>query len=127
MVKIVVDSSMWIEYFKGSPKGEILRQHIEHDELFITSVCVAEVTAIVLREGFSLDTTIVILQSLAKTIAVNFSQAHDAGVLYADLRKKKQKISLSDVITISVAKSIDAKILTCDHDFQGLANVILVE
>lgn len=125
MVKYVVDSSAWVEYLAGSQRAEPLRKYFDDGELLTTSLCAAEVIAKVAKEGQSVDAAKNSIHTHSTIITIDFSTAVEAGVKYAELRKTKPKIALSDVITIISAKNMEAKILTFDTDFKGIPGAIV--
>ena len=127
MSRVIVDSSAWIEYLSGSQKGKSTQSYIDSNELYTTSLCVAEIAAKAKRENYPLETALQALQSLSKIITIDFEMAKEAGALYVDLRRNKPKISLSDAITVVAAHKKDAKILTFDRDFEKLPQTILLK
>lgn len=126
MDKLVVDSSAWIEYFKGEVKGTAVKKHIDSHELFTSGFCVGEIVVTFLRNNLPLDVALSFLKIRSNIVPVDFSIAENAGKLYHELRKKNGKISLSDTISLAIAKKLNAKILTFDNDFQGMKEAIVL-
>lgn len=126
MTKYVIDSSAWIEYFKGTPEGQNVKKYFEANELFTTSLCVAEITAKFLREGLPVEAALLAIRSQSTIISLDFPIGSEAGKLYFELRKKKPKIALSDAFSLIVAKNINAKVLTFDNDFRGSPEAIVL-
>lgn len=126
MDKLLVDSSAWIEYLDGSPEGEEVRKYFKEKQLFTSTNCVAEIIARALRTGISIELVKTVLKAQSIIISIDFESGCQGGIIYTDLRKQKPKISLSDAVTIAVARKIEAKILTFDNDFQGVAEAIVL-
>jgi len=126
MVKFIVDSSAWIEYLGGTPKGSKLQKYFDGGELFTTGVCVAEVVAKVLREGLSAEIALDAIRSLSKIIPVDYALGSDGGKLYVSLRSSRPKIALADALSVSAARRLSAKVLTFDKDFSGLPEAIVL-
>lgn len=127
MNKFVIDSSAWIEYLKGSDSGNKLNSYFKESEIFTTSLCVAEIIAKVLREGFSADIALKAILSISLVTNVDLEVGDKGGRVYYELRKNKPKIALSDAITLASARKLGAKIITFDHDFEGLKEAIILE
>ena len=126
MDKLIVDSSAWIEYLDGSPEGEKVRKYFKEKQLFTSTNCVAEIIARALRTGISIELIKTVLNVQSTIVNIDFDTGYQAGIIYTELRKQKPKISLSDAMTLAIAKKIEAKILTFDNDFRGLAEAIVL-
>ncbi len=126
MTKLVIDSSAWIEYLAGTHRGEKIKEYFEKAELFTSAVCVAEITAKVLKEGLSAEIVLAAIRARSSVLSVDFQIGSEAGKKYAVLRKKKPKIALSDAISLVFAEKINAKVLTFDRDFEGLPQTIVL-
>jgi len=126
MTKFIIDSSAWIEYLNGSERGDKLKKYFERNELFTTSVCVAEVIAKVIREGHSTNIAEKAIHSNSTIINIDFLLAVEAGKTYITLRKTKPKIALSNAISLVVAQKISGKVITFDKDFANLPEAIVL-
>ncbi|HLC85251.1 MAG TPA: PIN domain-containing protein [Candidatus Nanoarchaeia archaeon] len=129
MNDIFIDSSAWIEYFMGSEKGRKVREHIHKEgiKIFTTGIVVAEVCTKFLKDGLSAAEAMVAIRSLARTINFDAQLGFQTAVAYVAERKKKPKLGLIDAHIIAVAAHLDSKVLTCDYDFSGISNVILIK
>ncbi|MBI2136367.1 PIN domain-containing protein [Candidatus Woesearchaeota archaeon] len=125
MAKYIIDSSAWVEYLAGRKRAEPLKKYFEEGGLFTTPVCVAEIIAKVAKEGLSVENAKNSIHAHSAILAFDFSTAVEAGTTYAELRKTKPKIALSDAITIVLARNIKAKILTFDNDFRNIQEAIV--
>lgn len=127
MGKLIVDASAWVEYLSGTEKGEKVKKYFEKNELYTPAISVSEVIAKMLREGFSEEIAILAMPARSQIVSTNFEIASDAGKIYYTLRKKRDKISLSDAICLSTAKKLSGKVLTFDNDFQGISEAIVLK
>ncbi len=126
MDRLIVDSSAWIEYFKGGEKGLAVKKYIDGHELLTSSLSISEIIASFLRNNLPLDAALAFLKVKSSIISIDFSIAENAGKLYHDLRKKNGKISLSDTICLEIAKKHNAKIITFDNDFREIPEAIVL-
>ncbi len=126
MDKLIIDSSAWIEYFKGGTKGNIVKKYVDAHTIFTSGLCIGEITATFLRNNMPLDVALSFLKIKGAIVPIDFSIAESAGKLYYELRKKNGKISLSDAVSLAIAKKMNAKVLTFDNDFQGLPEAIVL-
>lgn len=56
-MKYFIDTSAWIEYFKGSLAGEKVDKVLREDnEIFILSIIIGETISILKREGKNIET-----------------------------------------------------------------------
>ena len=125
----MLDSSAWIEYIIGSSKGEevfeILKQN--QDEIYSLSLIFAEVVSKFKREKEDFNLAFRIISSNSKVLEVSPEIAKEAGLLHAEMKKKKRDFGLIDAIIWVVAKKLNAKLVTCDFHFRAFKNVVLLK
>lgn len=126
MSKLIVDTSVWIEYLGATPRGEKIRPYFENNELFTTALGVGEITAKVLREGKDVEIALNAVLALSTIVSVDFNLGKEAGNAYVTLRKVKPKIALSDALALVTARKLAAKVLTFDKDFDKLPEAIVL-
>jgi PIN domain nuclease of toxin-antitoxin system len=129
MSKIVVDSSAWIEYFEGTPKGEKVREFLAKSDTFplITGVIATEVISKFLRSGHSAQEITNALGAVAMFVPYGISLAQKTAEVYAKQRKTKPKFGMADANVLAAAMLNNAKIITCDTDFAGLSEAIVIK
>lgn len=121
MTNRVVDSWAWIEYLRGTEKGQHLKKEIEAgSKLFTHSVTVAEIISKTKRDAGDTETAWHALLSLSKIIETDAEFAKEVGLLHADIKSKRPNFSLSDAFSLFAARKYGAKVLTGDPDFKGL-------
>lgn len=122
----VLDSSAWIEYAKGSERGGLVRSAVLGKQLYMCSYNVTEACAHALRAG--VNDELVLRAILDKTIQIHVDAklAIAAARMYHAARKKKPKFSYGDALAYVAADEFGLKLLTCDNDFAGVKNAVVV-
>jgi predicted nucleic acid-binding protein len=135
-VKTVVDSYAWIEHFLGSEKGEKVDEILQNsDEIYTPDVVLAEVARKYAREGVEeriIQTRLEQIEDASNIVDLDVELALEAAKCYlameADSKKRKLTLpSLFDAVVLATGKSLDAKILTGDQHFRGLAETLWLE
>ena len=127
MTSYIIDSWAWIEYFEGSQIGQKVREIIEKNECFTSSLSIAEVTIKLIRKGKDSQEGYFLMNSLSKELPINNEIAFEAGKLYVEKRKKLKDIGIVDVIIMTQARKNNLTIVTGDREhFKSERNVILV-
>ena len=130
MNNIILDSSAWIEYFKGTEKGEKIKKYVDanSDSVYSNGIIVAEVCSKFLKDGSSnTEKAFNIIISLSKSVNLNFDIGFDSSKTYISHRKNNNKFSLIDSIILTLAKSINGKVITCDSDFVGINDAVFIK
>ncbi len=124
MKRIMVDSSVWIEYFRGNFHNTgLIEQGLRQGHVYITGPIVAELLQGVKTAGEH--------AALSRCIgAVSFVECAykdwlEAGNISFNLRKKGITVPLTDIIIAVVAKKIEAAIYTRDKHFEEIPGVSL--
>ena len=108
-MKVVVDSSGWIEFFVDGPNGKWFAQAIrDASELIIPSITVLEVYRYVLRERGRQD-------ALQAAATMRQGRVVDLGA--------SLKLPLADSVIYATALAAEAELWTQDADFEGLESV----
>jgi predicted nucleic acid-binding protein len=120
---ILVDSSVWIDFFSSSPgrAGAELRRMIEEAEPFaLTGVVVAEVL-----QGLTRDTRR-IEQYLAQWEMLEphgFETYREAAAIYRAARAKGITPTTINTVIAAIALDHNASVLTLDQDFSRIARI----
>jgi len=126
MSKLVVDSSAWVEYFLGTEKGRAIREKFKNQELLTTGLIASEVGMKFLRDVGGSEEVFTALKSLSLLIPFDFYLAEQTSEIYVKHRKSKPKFGLADAHVLAAARIIGAKVLTCDNDFVGIPDAIII-
>ena len=123
---IVVDSSAWIEYLRGtgSAADTTLRTELSRDGV----LGVVDVVRLELLAGATSDAQLtVVTRLLARAVALPSSSPADherAALLYRSARRSGQTVrSLFDCLVAAAALRLDAPVLALDRDYEVLASV----
>lgn len=129
MSKIVVDSSAWVEYFEGTEKGARVREFLAkaHSFPLITGVIATEVISKFLRSGHSGEEIAKALGAMAMFVPHGISLAQKTAEVYSKQRKTKPKFGMADANVLATALMNDAKIITCDTDFLGIPEAVVIK
>ena len=119
---LVVDSSVWIEFFSGSEKARI----IEDKDLATSIVAIAEIADKFEREEKDCTNVIQFINEHARVLPLTVEIALKAGKIKNNIRKKKSKFGLFDALHLATAQSIGAQLITADFDFVGIENVMVI-
>jgi predicted nucleic acid-binding protein len=123
----VFDSYAWIEYFRGSKKGEKVKNFVESKKGVTPIIVIAELSAKYHKEGWDFwDKDLQFIMSKSVIFDLTLEIASSAGKTRKDLRKEKPNFGLADAIILETGKSINAPVLTGDPHFKGLSNTIFI-
>jgi len=122
--KVLIDTSVWIKYFKDKPGtfstrvDEVLSRH---------EVCVPKIVIAELIQGSRTEREISLIQDFVDAFSV-IDQKEDswvkAGRLLFNLRKKGKTIHLTDCYIAVIAQEHSCQICTLDEHFVDLAKVL---
>lgn len=111
-----------MEYFRGSPPGERVRELLESREvLFTPSVCLAELKAKYLREGHDPVDRLRFIKSRSSIVVVDAAVAEEA----ADL-KLRHTLHMVDALVLSCARAQESELVTGDPRFDGIPGVMML-
>ncbi len=116
MKKILIDTSAWIEYFRGSKEVA----EIVHDKnLYLACIVGPIITELI--QGLKTENEKDVLASALESIpqlSINDQDWVDAGKTGAVLRKKGFTVPLADLIIYTLASNNKCSIYTADKHFQ---------
>lgn len=131
---IVFDSYAWVEYFIGSKRGAVAKEHLEGEEIATPDIVLAEIARKYLREGMDVHEVrgrLYFISSQSEVEAMDADLALAAAEAWGELeaRARKEKLrrpSLTDGILLALARKRGAKVLTGDEHFKGLKEAIML-
>jgi predicted nucleic acid-binding protein len=118
---ILVDSSVWIDFFSSSPgrAGHELRRMIQESEPFaLTGVVVAEVLQGLIRNADRIERFLGQWELLEPK---GFQTYRTAAAIYRAARGKGMSLRTIDTLIAAIALEYDATVFTLDHDFSRIA------
>jgi predicted nucleic acid-binding protein len=120
---ILVDSSVWVDFFSSSPgrAGAELRRMIDESEPFaLTGVVVAEVLQGLTRDAGRIDQFLMQWDMLEPT---GFATYREAAAIYRGARAKGISLTTIDTLIAAIALEHGTSIFTLDQDFSRIARI----
>ena len=123
-MKIIVDTSVWIEYLKNKPQvAEKLDQQLLAGKIFTVGPVVAE-----LLQGARTEKDYQLLKNSIHGLSYIDTGVEDwikAGNISFKLRRKGVTIPITDCLIAAVAIRQNASIMTYDRHFENIPNLKL--
>jgi predicted nucleic acid-binding protein len=125
--KLVIDSSAWIEYFKGSERGKPVIPWVDNpvNDRITLDVCVSEIKYWYLAKGLNFHPIFSVLCEKSTILESSLKDWLVAAELKIEKRRKHPDIGLVDVLQMVHARKLKARILTTDPHFRGEKRVVL--
>ncbi len=125
----IIDSYAWIEYFKGSTKGEILRAlFLKEENKFATIECsLAEIKGWSLREKEDFDKHFIIIRANSTIFPVVQQNWIEAARERFELRKSRKHFGLIDAVIVVKQKEHGCKVISGDPHFKEMPGSIFME
>jgi predicted nucleic acid-binding protein len=120
---ILVDSSVWVDFFSSSPgrAGAELRRMIDESEPFaLTGVVVAEVLQGLTRDAGRIEQFLVQWDMLEPT---GFATYREAAAIYRGARAKGISLTTIDTLIAAIALEHGTSVFTLDQDFSRIARI----
>jgi len=120
---ILVDSSVWIDFFSSSPgrAGAELRRMIEEAEPFaLTGIVVAEVLQGLTRDARRIEQYLMQWEMLEPR---GFETYREAASIYRAARAKGITPTTIDAVIAAIALEHKASVFTLDQDFFRIASI----
>ena len=125
---ILVDTSVWVEIFKDTKKGQIALEKLKQSEtIYLSNISIAEIVAWSERNSIDSEELLVGISKTANYLELDNQILKEAGLRYNKIRSLNQKIGLIDVIIYTAAQMHGLKLISCDNDFENLPNVEIVK
>lgn len=123
-IEFVIDTSAWIEYFRGSSRGAKVRTIIEKSVIGTSILSVAELSDKYEREGMMMDFSkdLAYVAGRSAIILLELEDATKAGQLKQEVRREKEKFGLVDALILLQTRRLGGQLITFDRDFEGLEN-----
>ncbi len=118
MKKILVDTSIWIEYFKGNKSVAAIIEEKNAHTVFIAGPMITELIQ-GMKTKSEKDNFASSLESLPR-LAITDRDWLDAGMLGSALREKGITVPLPDLIIYTLAKNNNCSLYTLDKHFETI-------
>ena len=121
MKKVLVDSSVWIDFFKGKDSAAILGELIENNLICVNELILAELVPFLrLRKEFRL---IDLLRAVEiKPLRIDWEEILEFQEL--NLAKGINNIGIPDLIIVQNARDYDCALYTVDKHFELMGKAI---
>ncbi len=124
--KIVLDASAWIEYLVGSDKGMQVAKHIREKQPVMNSINLMEVCVYALRKGLNDEKIFRDTLQQVYVIGLTGQESIHAARLYFKAVEKQSKLSYADAIALTTADELKTTLITCDNDFSGIKQAVVI-
>lgn len=138
--QLLIDSSCWIEFFRGSRIGQKVSTHLASNSNMTLNVVLAEVVCVLLAppkesrsgpkarsappmvplSGGQVDLVVARIGLLSTVDGFTAQEAVLAGKIRAELTARKRNAAYADCIQMAVARLRGAKVLSKDAIFDGI-------
>ena len=126
-MKILIDSSAWIEYLEGSTKGEKVREIFSGDnELYVLNFIISEVISKIKRKNMNEELAYRAIITNSKVLNLTPRIAKNAGLLHAEMKKKIKDFGLADALILATAREMNMKVLTEDKHFKKFKEAVFL-
>jgi len=116
----VVDSSGWLEYFRGGPNAEVFAPAVtDREKLVVPVLTIYEVVRKYLARGSD-------LQAMEAAAAMQRGRVVDLDTALAVEAARlgcRHKLPMADAVILATARAAGAVLWTMDGDFEGLPGV----
>lgn len=125
----IIDAYAWIEYFKGSKKGENAAKVIDSQKTrTITLECtLAEIKGWALREDVDFKKLHDVVVCSSDIVHITAEDWLDAAEMRFEMRKKVPDFGFIDALILAVQKRTKYKVLTGDPHFRDLKDTVFLQ
>ncbi len=123
----LLDTWVWIEYFKGSKEGARVKSIMEKSTVYTSAISLAEISKWVCQNNGDLDFAVKQIKTNSIIIDLEEIVLLEAGKNYVEVRKIKNAMGLIDIIIYTCADIHSLTVVTGDPDFEGLPNVEMIK
>ncbi|MCU0330176.1 MAG: type II toxin-antitoxin system VapC family toxin [Candidatus Kapabacteria bacterium] len=118
--RIVMDSSVWVEFYMGNPAiKKLVIEHLRNRMVVVPSICLYEVSLAVERR-IGEDMVKVAVANMQEQIVDDLTASRATAA--AQIRNER-KLAMADSLVYAATLAHGATLLTQDRDFEGLPNV----
>jgi|SRR3989344_7021637 len=115
----LLDTSAWVEYFKGSDRGEFVKKELLK-KAATSAITLAEISQWIAKNKGDVPFAVKQIKDNSTIVQLEEDILVESGKLYEQLRSTRNKISLIDCIIYTTARIHMLPLLTSDTDFYGL-------
>lgn len=125
----IIDSYAWIEYFRGSRKGEQLRElFLDEGNTFLTiECCLAVIKGWALRQGKNFTELWRVVRANSRLVALTELDWIAAAEERFTQRKTRAGFGLIDATLLVKQKEFNCQVISGDPHFKGLPHVLFMD
>jgi len=123
---ILLDTSAWVEVFRGTALGKKIKSIIYDKVLFTSVLSIAEISKWCSENSLDDSKFLDIIEENSNLIALKREALISGGKLCANLKKKIHNFDLIDACIYTSARIYGAGILTTDHYFELLEGAQII-
>lgn len=121
---LVMDSSIWVEFFLGNTKvKELVIEELRKKAIIVPSICIYEV-ALAVERRIGEEMVKVVVANMREQLVDNLSATR---ALSAAQLRNERKLAMADSMVYASTLAHDATLITNDRDFEGLPNVLYLK
>lgn len=124
--KYILDSSVWVEYLRGTEKGIKVKNFVEKGGVGVSIIGIAELADKFEREKMNFNRHFMFIRNMSNIIPLSIHIAFHAARIKNQMRPNNPKFSLADGIHLATAFQENATLITADKDFSGAKNVMII-
>jgi predicted nucleic acid-binding protein len=120
---ILVDSSVWVDFFSSSPGGagsELRRMIADSEPFALAGVVVAEVLQGLTRDAVQIERY---LEQWDMLEPKGFTTYREAAAIYRAARARGMSLTTIDTLIATIAVEHSAPVFTLDQDFSRIARI----
>ena len=119
----LIDSSGWLEVFRGGPHADRLARLLaDPTEILTPTIVLYEVYKVLKRDASEEDA----LQAVAQMLRTNVVPLNETLALEAADTSLEHSLAMADAIVYATARSRGAELVTTDADLEGLPGVVFL-
>ncbi|MGC1122901.1 MAG: PIN domain-containing protein [Candidatus Methanofastidiosia archaeon] len=131
----IMDTSAWIEFFRGSPEGKKVAEYLFPELTEIApsvtpTLVITEMQSVYIRngEGDKFSEDVEKIQRLSEIEErINQKIAINAGMKHGNIHNKENRISYVDCILWTLAEERNMKVISTDEHFRKCENAVYIE
>lgn len=121
MKNILVDSSVWIEYFRGKKEAAVLDELIDRNQLCINNLILSELIPFL---RIKKENTLIKILMTIKNIAIKIDWEEIIDFQEINLRNGLNKIGIADLIIVQNVRDNNLRLYSLDKHFELMSKHI---
>jgi len=121
MKNILVDSSVWIEYFRGKKEAAVLDELIDRNQLCINNLILSELIPFL---RIKKENTLIKILMTIKNIAIKIDWEEIIDFQEINLKNGLNKIGIADLIIVQNIRNNNLRLYSLDKHFELMSKHI---